>query len=143
MKLHPSQRSLLAERLIRKWIRARHLRLAAPKVYVVMRSATHRRAADEVTGMCYARKRLIVLHIGPEALRVDSLILLVHEFAHYLDYWTTPPAWRRRRRPHGDRFQILLWKTLKRPFWRRASSDHWVRGSSAHDPKYQMSSTPQ
>lgn len=134
MKLTEKQRSATAEAICRRWIRRRGIRLAAPKVYVI-RSASH---PGQYWGWCYGGRRIISLHFGKGAnIRREQYILLAHEFAHYLDYWTSTPKWRRANMPHGEQFQRLLWNTLPRSLWKRAASGNWVRGSSAHRPEFQ------
>ena len=136
MKLRDSMRSQLAERLCRCWIKRRHLRLAAPKVYVINKREWLN-AAHSVAGRCHANSGYITLHIGPKAPRLEKYILLAHELTHYLDYKTSTGKWKRDRRPHGERFQRMLWGTINRRFWKHASKGHWIRSSSAHKPEYQ------
>jgi predicted SprT family Zn-dependent metalloprotease len=131
MKLRPSQRSALAERICQIWLKRRGLRKAAPKVYVIQRA----RGPGRVWGRCYHFKRIITLHIGPGAKKQDMMILLAHEFAHYLDFQTRRVGWK--LQPHGDRFQILFWKILHRRHWQRAASGYWAEGPSAHRPEFQ------
>jgi hypothetical protein len=133
MILRNSQRSAIAERMCRKWIKRRGIRFGAPHVYVIRRTA----GGSHVWGRSHNSKGFIVLHLGPKSTRADWYILLAHEFCHQLDYWTSAPRWRRENMPHGDRFQILLWKTLPRAFWKRASRGQWISNRSAHRPEFQ------
>jgi Zn-dependent peptidase ImmA (M78 family) len=133
MRLHPSQRSKLAEDICRRWIKRRHLRLSAPKIYVIQRS----RVTDWVWGRCYWSRGYITLHLGTtdKRGRRDKYILLAHEFAHYLHHKTfTRKNW---GQPHGEQFQRILWGLVPRGLWRRSGSGQWVVGRSAHRPEYQ------
>lgn len=135
MKLTKNMRSDLAEKICRRWIKRRGIRLAAPKVYVVNRVS---RGIDDTWGKCSTSQKRLILHIGIKSNRRDQMILLAHEFTHYLDFSTTPRHLWRKVRPHGDRFQILLWKTLAKGLWKRASKGRWIYGSSAHRPEFQI-----
>jgi hypothetical protein len=130
MKLLASQRSLLAECVCRVWIRRRGLRLKAPKVYRIVHPDRKAGVWGWFHGQWY-----ITLHMGPDASRRDQYILLAHEFAHYLTSATTAKKYR--QKPHGERFQRILWGTLPRSLWRRASSGRWVGGRSGHRPEFQ------
>ncbi len=133
MKLTKNMRSDLAENICRRLIKRRGIRLAAPKVYVVKAGRSL-----QVSGRCHWHKGFITLHIGAKTNRRERMVLLVHEFTHYLDYKTRAPSWRKKIQPHGDRFQIMLWKTLAKGLWKRASTGHWVTGPSAHRPEFQI-----
>lgn len=135
MRLTENMRSMLAEKICREWIRKRHIKLKAPDVYVVWRNPD---SHIHVSGVCYSSRRRIMLHLPKGSDYKEWLILLAHEFAHYLDYWTLSPRWRRERMPHGDRFQILLWTTLSKKHWKQATTGHWIRGSSKHKPEFQQ-----
>jgi len=134
MKLTEKMRSKLAERICREWIRKRKLKLSAPKVYVCWRVS---RGETRVWGAAYSGQRLLSLHLGIKSKYNDWIVLLAHEFAHYLDYWTSGWRWRRANMPHGERFQRLFWNTLSRVHWPRAGSDFWVTGPSKHLVQYQ------
>lgn len=132
MKLHPSQRSALAERICRRWIARRGIRLAVPAVYLVRM----KNYGSSVAGTCYWYRGIITLRVGPRASRRDQYILLAHEFSHYIQHRAKGRSGRRSS-THGELFQLILWRTVPRGLWKRASQGHWVLGSSAHDPKYQ------
>ena len=132
MKITESNRCVLAEKICRTWIRKRQMKLKAPSVYVVWRKDY----GTATSGTCYSKRRKIYLHLGRNSDHRDWIILLAHEFSHYLDDWTNQGKWRRVNKPHGERFQRLLWGTLSRLQWDRASSGHWATGSSAHKPQF-------
>ena len=132
MKLHKTQRCELAERICARWIVRRKIRMRRPNVYLIM----HPKAGSKVWGWCHHRsKPLITLHVGPATNKRDIYILLAHEFAHSLDYQTKQGKWR--DLPHGERFQRILWGTLPRGLWKRASSGVWIIGRSKHRPEFQ------
>ena len=134
MKLTNNMRSKLAEKICLGWIRKSKTRVAVPKVYVVWRSS---RGQSDVWGRAYQSQRRIILHLGVKSSYKEWLIILAHEFAHIFDYATTPPRWKALRRPHGDRFQILLWRFVPKTMWAIASTGRWAVGSSRHLPQYQ------
>lgn len=137
MKLRPTMRSKLAEKICQQWIRQRRIRLAKPAVYVIWRQG---HTANSVHGWWHrgrnAGSSAITLHLGVKSDYRDWIILLAHEFAHHLHHWTTGQRWLRRQ-SHGERFQILFWNTLSRAQWHRASTGHWAQGPSAHRQEFQ------
>jgi len=134
MKLHESQRNKLAEQICARWIARRQIRIRKPKVYLIVHS--NREAA--VWGWCHHRGQpFITLHVGPKANKRDMYIVLAHEFAHTLDYQTTKGKWKNERLPHGERFQRLLWRTLPKGLWKRASGTRYSIGQSRHRPEFQ------
>ena len=136
MRLHESQRSALAERICRRWIRRRGIRMAAPKVYVIRSS----RDTAGVWGTCWwTAKRSLILYLGRRSNKRDHYILLAHEFAHALDAFTARGKWAviRRKKFHGERFQRLLWGLIPRGLWKRAATPRWGRDSSRHRPEFQ------
>lgn len=134
MKLTQNMRSELAERICREWIKKRRIKLKAPECYVVWRNPERTKT---VLGHCWYRRRQITLHIPKGSRTDDWIILLAHEFAHYVDYWTSSPRWRKENLPHGERFQRLMWGTLSKKQWPRAAEDHWIKFASAHRPEFQ------
>jgi hypothetical protein len=131
MTIRATERCALAERICRRWIKRRGIRLRAPQVYVVRR----RGFAGLVWGYANRRTGKITLHLGIRSNKRDHYILLAHEFSHYLHWHTTPR--RSLGTAHGERFQRILWGTLPYGLWKRASSTHWARGPSAHRPQFQ------
>lgn len=131
MKLTQDMRSTLAEKICREWISKRRIKLKAPQIYVVWRNRTG------ISGWCWSHRRQITLHLPKGSNPSEWIVLLAHEFAHYLDYWTSTPLWRKKNMPHGERFQRLMWGTLSRNQWERAASGHWIEGRSAHRPEFQ------
>lgn len=129
MKLHPSQRSGLAEAICRRWIRRRGLRLKPPKIYLIQRTS----GEGFVWGRCHGS--YLTLHMGPRSSRRDQYILLCHEFAHYLNRMRFTR--KNRGQPHGEQFQRILWGLVPRGLWKRAGSGYWVTGPSAHRTEYQ------
>jgi hypothetical protein len=139
MKLHASQRSSLAEKICRRWIARKGTRMKSPKVYVIEHGKGSRRGSMNTSwGWCHWHDGYITIHLAGDVNKREKYILLAHEFAHWYDYWSTPPGkWRRNLRPHGERFQRLLWGLVPRGLWRRAASDRFNRSSSRHLPEYQ------
>lgn len=134
MKLHASQRNKLAERICARWIARRKVRIRKPDVYLIV----HPSAGSSVWGRCHHNKKpYITLHVGPTANKRDIYILLAHEFAHTLHWQTVKGKWRYEYRPHGEQFQRLLWGTLPRGLWKRASGGRWAIGSSRHRTEFQ------
>lgn len=134
MRLTENMRCTLAEKICRGWICKRHIKLKTPKVFVVWRNPeTH----YGVTGVCYSGRRQLILHLTKGSSPNDWIILLAHEFSHYLEYWTSHGKWRNINKPHGERFQRLLWTTLSKKQWSRAASGSWITGSSKHKPEFQ------
>jgi hypothetical protein len=136
LKLLRKQRSQLAKQICREWIRKRGLRLKAPTIYVIWHEPKFE-GHQAVWGMCYQAKRMITMHIVKGTPSHEWIILLAHEYAHYLDYWTSTRRWRNELQGHGQRFQQLFWNTLSKVQWARASSGHWLIGRSRHRPEYQ------
>lgn len=134
MRLTQNQRSKLAEKICREWICKRHVKLKTPEVYVIWHSP---KRTSGVWGRAYSGRRQLILHITRETSPNEWIVLLAHEFSHYLEHWTSHGKWRRINKPHGERFQRLLWSTLSKHQWPRASSGHWVQGSSKHKPEFQ------
>lgn len=134
MKLTKNMRSTLAEKICREWICKRHIKLKAPEVFVVWRNP---KLHTNVSGWCWSNRRQITLHLPKGSDYREWIVLLAHEFSHYLDFWTSSPRWRKQNMPHGERFQRLMWSTLSKVHWERAASDHWIRGQSAHRPEFQ------
>jgi hypothetical protein len=137
VKLHASQRSKVAEAIARRLIKRRGERMKTPRIYVVKMS----RYGAAVGGCYYHHGNFITLRVGTKSNRRDQYILLVHELSHHIDRMTAYGKWLRSRRPHGERFQRILWGTLTKALWRRASNPSWVAGRSGHEPKYQPDQT--
>lgn len=138
MKLHEGQRSKLAERIAARWVKTRMMeKVRIPAIYFIRSRAARRTGI--VWGYCHHRGPygFITLHVGPAAESRDIIVLLAHELAHWYDYQTSAGKWANDRQPHGERFQIILWRLLPRVYWPRASAKRWITGKSAHRPKYQ------
>ena len=134
MKLHPSQRHEFAERVCRAWIRRKGTRMASPKVYVIV----HENPRADSWGWCHARRDgYITIHRSKGCNKRELYILLAHEFAHWWDHFSTVPSARRSIRPHGERFQRILWGVVPRGLWKRAMGPRFNRSSSRHRPEFQ------
>jgi hypothetical protein len=124
MKLHPSQRSPLAERICRRWIRRRKVKIPTPKVYLVKHMKT-RHTPGTVWGWCHYGKGLITIHYAQRAHLKDLLIVLAHEYAHHEHWASSAPKWRRIDSSHGERFWRIFWGTLPRIYWEWAYKRTW------------------
>lgn len=142
MKLRESQRCELTEKICRRWIRRCGIQMAAPKVYLIEHSNLPNYDGGDrnrwVWGSSHNENCYITLHMRASANKRDKYILLCHEFAHYLDFHTSKGIWQRHRRPHGERFQRLLWGLVPRGLWKRAAQGQWiVKNGSSHRPEFQ------